>query len=82
MKQCQSVVAGKQELNQSWSRELFKFVFSILLKNFSFEKNEDIEKKQTWDTFVFCKNYNVQFHLYDISSKKNLYVQNKVFISG
>ena len=44
MKQCQSVVAGKQELNQSWSRELFKFVFSILLKNLSFEKNEDIEK--------------------------------------
>ena len=44
MKQCQSVVAGKQELNQSWSRELFKFVFSILLKSFSFEKNEDIEK--------------------------------------
>ena len=37
-------VSGKQELNQSWSRELFKFVFSILLKSFSFEKNEDIEK--------------------------------------
>ena len=62
MKQCQSVVAGKQELNQSWSRELFKFFFSILLKNFSFEQNKDIEKQQTWDTFVFCKNYNVQFH--------------------
>ena len=35
---------GNKKLNQSCSRELFKFVFSILLKNFSFEKNEDIEK--------------------------------------